>query len=477
VNDLRSAVLCLALAAIAFLVFIPHVGVRHASGSAGPTGSVPSTPEVLSPEAMAEDLEHLIETIEKVHPDPYAYTSRRTIRRMYEAALTRLNEPARPRDFFREAARLAAAFGDGHTLVALPHRRMRAALKNGSTLLPLSVERRPTGLRIDRACKDAVDLEGRRLSVVQDRSAERLHDEIQSLISGPKRYRSVQADDQFPYYAWAMGLSTPYRVVTTSPEGTAHRDTVAGLTMIGVGSCFSNARRPAFQFERVTDDAARTVGVMTINSLAPTQRVRRGIQDALRTVQNAPVDGLVIDLRHNRGGSTETVMHVLAPFTDGPIRLTARKSWKISDPYKAYLKARDLGPAAYQRARSGKVIDIEYDPMPLPDTRFRFSGPIAILVGPRTFSAAVKLADVAQYYGIATIVGSETGGRPSGFGEAYPFRLPNSGFRAMASIAEYTRLNERQDGRGVIPDVPVPDMHVGTTDVAMATAVRLVSNR
>jgi len=118
------------------------------------------------------------------------------------------------------------------------------------------------------------------------------------------------------------------------------------------------------------------------------------------------------------------------------------------------------------------VIDIEYDPEPLPPVMYRFDGPVAMVVGPRTFSAAVKLADAAQHYGIATITGSETGGRPSSFGEGYRFRLPNSNLPAMASTAYFVRLNGRETNRGVLPDISVPDATIGTTDLALQAAIQ-----
>jgi C-terminal processing protease CtpA/Prc len=196
------------------------------------------------------------------------------------------------------------------------------------------------------------------------------------------------------------------------------------------------------------------------------------MQNALRSVQADPVDGIVIDLRENHGGATQAAVHLLAPFTRQRVKLTRQKSWKISDTYKAHLRRQGLDGSGYLRARSGKVIDIEYDAEALPEARYRFDGPVSMVVGARTFSSAVKLADAAQHYGIATIIGSETGGRPSSFGEGYRFRLPNSNLQAMASTAYFVRLNGRESDRGVIPDVVVPDVTVGTTDLALQTAIQ-----
>ena len=427
---------------------------------------------------MQADLQHLVQTIEEVHPDPYRYTSRRVIRQMHEDAVARLQLPASVRAFYVEAARLAAAFGDGHTRVDWPRRVFLRSMQHGDTVLPLQVERRDEAVHVRTGCADAREMEGRTLAVVGDRAAIRLHDDLQNLVSGTPRYRAAQVDANFPFLAWSLGLSAPYRVITQTRESdgeSARIDTVGGLRMLQVRSCLSDDRRPPVRYERVAD-GNQTIGVLTVRSLAPSSRVERGVQRAFRAMAVEPVDGLVVDLRDNRGGSTRAAAEILAPLTRRPLRLTRRKSWKISDAYKADRRRRGAEEDdGYLRARSGRVIDIDYDAEPLPGTRYRFDGPVAFVVGPRTFSAAVKLADAAQHYGLATIVGTETGGRPSGFGEGYRFDLPNSGLRAMASTAHYLRLSGEDDGFGVVPDLRVPPLHIGNTDVALEAAVQVVS--
>lgn len=427
---------------------------------------------------MQADLRHLVETIEAVHPDPYRYTSRRAIRQTFDAAVARLQEPASVRAFYVEAARLAAAFGDGHTRVDWPRSVFVRSMRRGDTVLPIQVERRADAVHIRTGCADAREMEGRTLAVVADRAAVRLHDDLQALVSGPQRYRAAQVDANFPFLAWSLGLSAPYRVVTrargTSGES-ARIDTVGGLRMLQVRSCLSDKRGAPVRFERV-EAGDETVAVLTVRSLAPSRRARAAIRRAFRAMATESIDGLVVDLRDNPGGATRMAVPILAPLTDDPILFTRRKSWKISDAYKDELRRRGADEDdGYLRARSGRVIDVDYDPKPLPEPPHRFDGPVAFVVGPRTFSSAVKLADAAQHYGLATIVGTETGGRPSSFGEGYRFDLPNSGLQAMASTAHFLRLNGEDDGRGVVPDLRVPPLHVGDTDVALQAAVQVVS--
>jgi len=473
------------LTAFRLIVLLLVAGSLTGAVRTGGAGEVPQSPvganhapTPLSPAAMQADLRHLVETIEEVHPDPYRYTSRRAIRQMHEDAVTRLQDSASVRAFYVEAARLAAAFGDGHTRVDWPRRVFLHAMRRGDTVLPVQVERRTDAVHIRTGCADARTMEGHTLAVVGGRAAVRLHDNLQALVSGSPRYRAAQVDANFPFLVWSLGLSSPYRVVTRT-HGTAAEsariDTVGGLRMPQVRSCLSDDSGAPVRFERV-DAGSETIGVLTVQSLAPSRRSRTEIRRAFRTMETESIDGLVVDLRDNPGGATRMAVPILAPLTDAPILLTRRKSWKISDAYKAELRRRGADEDdGYLRARSGRVIDVDYDPKPLPKPPHRFDGPVAFVVGPRTFSSAVKLADAAQHYGLATIVGTETGGRPSSFGEGYRFDLPNSGLRAMASTAHFLRLNGKDDGRGVVPDLQVPPLHVGDTDVALQAAVQVVS--
>lgn len=456
---------------------------------AGETGMLPAAdersepvPSILSPEEMREDLSHFLRVLEDVHPDPYHYTSKRTIRRLYEQTLDKLDTPRSTREFYVEAARLAAAFGDGHTQVRWPRPVFLTSMREGARVLPFRVERTSSGVRVTKGCKEALNLMGSRVTLLEDRRPEQLHDVMQGLVSGTPRYRAAQVDAHFPWMAWALGLDAPFRVATTNEplaevgsmaaEASVQIDTLQGLTMLGVTSCLAEGRKPPVSFERKAGPNGSTVGVLTVRSLTQPRRVERGVQNALRSVQADAVDGIVMDLRENHGGATQAAIHLLAPFTRQRVKLTRQKSWKISDTYKAHLQRQGLDGSGYLRARSGKTIDIEYDAEALPEARYRFDGPVSVVVGARTFSAAVKLADAAQHYGIATIIGSETGGRPSSFGEGYRFRLPNSNLQAMASTAYFVRLNGREADRGVIPDVVVPDITVGTTDLALQTAIQ-----
>ena len=82
-----------------------------------------------------------------------------------------------------------------------------------------------------------------------------------------------------------------------------------------------------------------------------------------------------------------------------------------------------------------------------------FAGPVCLLTGPFTFSAAVEVADAVKTYGLAVIVGENTGGRPNVFGNPFSFVLPHSGLSVEIATSRAVRANG--DATDFIPDVSV----------------------
>ncbi len=78
-----------------------------------------------------------------------------------------------------------------------------------------------------------------------------------------------------------------------------------------------------------------------------------------------------------------------------------------------------------------------------------------VIIGPATFSSAmmnaISISDQTQ----ATLIGSETGGKPNHFGNVRTFTLPDSRFTIQYSTTHYT-LTPDADPPSLNPDVRVP---------------------
>jgi C-terminal processing protease CtpA/Prc len=80
---------------------------------------------------------------------------------------------------------------------------------------------------------------------------------------------------------------------------------------------------------------------------------------------------------------------------------------------------------------------------------------VYVLIGINTFSAAADLAAAFQDYGLATLVGEETGGLASSHGDSYTAILPHTRLRLDVSTKFYVRPSGVAGGGGVVPDVHI----------------------
>jgi C-terminal processing protease CtpA/Prc len=136
-------------------------------------------------------------------------------------------------------------------------------------------------------------------------------------------------------------------------------------------------------------------------------------------------DALVIDVRENGGGSSGVGYRVLKLLTDKPFR---GSRWRTRD-YRPSFRAWGRPEGVYgEEAR-----DIQ------PDGKRLFRGPVAVLISPRTFSAAEDFAVAFDVMKRGPLVGEPTGGST---GQPLQFKLPGGG-----SARVCTKRDTYPDGR------------------------------
>ncbi len=185
-------------------------------------------------------------------------------------------------------------------------------------------------------------------------------------------------------------------------------------------------------YVRVTAEEHRTpggatAGVIGFNVWLPA--VDAPFQKAVDRFRSA--DGIVIDLRGNPGGLAAMLMGISGHF------VAERKSLGV-------MKTRDSELRFFANPRMVSAAGERVEP---------FSGPVAILVDALTGSASECFAG-----GMQSIKRVQVFGQTS-IGQALPAifdKLPNGDVLIHAYADFVTADGTRLEGRGVIPDVPVP---------------------
>ena len=147
------------------------------------------------------------------------------------------------------------------------------------------------------------------------------------------------------------------------------------------------------------------------------------------------IDGLILDVRFNGGGSLGEALEMIGIFVEE-------------------------GPLCAEKERSGKLITLKD-----PNRGTIYDGPMALMINTQSASASELLAASLKDYHRAVIVGSNTHGKATGqqmfFTDTITSRRP-AGSEKRDMIKITTGKLYKLDGRtaqkfGVLPDVPLPD--------------------
>lgn len=215
------------------------------------------------------------------------------------------------------------------------------------------------------------------------------------------------------------------------------RNSLVRRLMVGVYRRVSN-----LGVEKV-DHLGPNIGYLKVSEFPPPFFVAEKYAAAMNKL--ADTDGLIVDLRANRGGGPETVALLVSYFVDQRTRLND-------------LWDRDTGITTQQWTQDK-----------LGGKRYGGQKPVVILAGPGTMSAGEDFAYTMQSLKRATVIGERTWG---GAHPARPFRLGDHFYAVIPgrrTISPITHAN--WEGVGVIPDI------AATPDDALAVAKDLLQRR
>jgi len=96
-----------------------------------------------------------------------------------------------------------------------------------------------------------------------------------------------------------------------------------------------------------------------------------------------------------------------------------------------------------------------------------FYGDTYFLISKNTFSSAVMLASTVKDYNIGYLIGEETGGLATHYGDIYSFVLPKTNLNVGVSHKYFVRPNGLNTVRGVLPDYYQKDVGKDVLDIGI----------
>jgi len=174
------------------------------------------------------------------------------------------------------------------------------------------------------------------------------------------------------------------------------------------------------------------------------------------------IKGVILDVRYNPGGNSNYAESIISFLTDQPLKASAWKSLSYIPAYRSWGRMtgwQEGGPSIIE-PRKGK----------------RFSGPLVVLTGPGTHSAAEDFLVPLQYAKRAVLVGEKTAGST---GNPINLPLPGGGIFRVVSLRSVFPDGREFVGIGISPDVEVrptqKDLQEGT-DPVLQKGIDVIGN-
>jgi len=397
------------------------------------------------------DVDQFFATLERVHPNLLARVMQSDYRSLREKTLSDLatqakNGTVRQHDLEMTLSYAAAFFRDGHTSVR-PSERPNAQNTAATRFPPFLLEFDNGAFSIVAALDET--LRGAEVTAVNGVPVLRFLAPILDRCSG----------ETLPFQAARfVGSQASWYFLTDLFRADACQLTLAGgrrQTVQTISFAEFTKLQPPQQVRETHVEFLEggQVAHFVYPAFHQSDAEERKIDEVFRQIQERHAAELILDVRGNGGGNSLMGDYIFSYLYARKFRMFSGGSIKVSPD----ILARDGANMAKYQSNEGHVVAMHIREENHPRRTALFNGKTWLLVDNGTFSSAASFAALFRDYAAGTIVGYETGGLPTTFGDLFVVKLSHSGITCTVSHKQFLPPKPRpgDDRHGVLPDIPL----------------------
>ena len=411
----------------------------------------------IPPGKLKEDLDFLFKTIEEVHPNMYAYTSKEKFEASRYKLYNQITRPMTRLNFLKLVAPTIALLKSNHTVVFLPlppaPSELTDFIQKGGKFFPLSIDWYEEKVILsENYTSEKLPLGGTILQINDE--------EISTVIKQLERYYSAEGKDTCPaalekdkairvLFWLEYGPIEALKLRIKSIDGTINDYIVEMMTFDQLKAKEdTNKGINSYRYQTEYDTF-----YLKLDDWACWSRIKEFTEfcdEVFKKIQEKRASHLIIDLRNNPGGdlfNTEI-------FT----------TYLIKNPNLSFQGAVSL--------KKLKPFYRENNPL-------RFEGSVYLFMDEISMSASTLFAGIIKNHRSATIVGQEPIEPLTFYGSTTNFKLPNTGLLLNVPQAKFVVPGSKNDGRGIIPDYEVkqtPEDTAKAVDTVLQFTLNLIKD-
>jgi hypothetical protein len=411
----------------------------------------------LSREEAIQDIDYYIQTMRASHYDPYMRITKEEYDKQVEGIKKKLKDSTSIKELVLIFFRITALLQDAHSTPQLVQPVFQEEFRK-EQFFPFRLSHHKGRLYVPTVSSAAMKIPaGAEILSINGIGIPGLLADLQSRIAGTVPFRSEISCRMLSYFLFLKEVRPPF-IVMYRDKGKTSQTTIEKGTPIREAL---TATLPHIRQHYVSEILQNKTGYIDIRTLSTdTGKFRQFLDSSFRRFRQEEIRQLAIDLRQNSGGNTD-LGDLLFSYFEHPSYSWGKKSWRISEVYKANLRANGDSSSPYLQKKDGSIWESDTDCLPV-KAPFRqdglFRGKVYFITGPFTFSSAMAVADVVKEYRLGTLIGEPTGENRQDFGEAFTITLPNSRIRIQSTTSFSHGANCRNNRNDpVIPDIIIED--------------------
>ena len=422
---------------------------------------------------VVKDIDYAIKTLEDVHPDPYTTISRADFYHNVDSIKQVIPEKVSALQAYKILRMILSPIQEGHTNIGLNYFTKRIAIRK---TLPyrLLINKDRIFIAKNYSYRNSIPV-GSEILEINGKSVIQCLQEVSSLL-GCENSQLRNAILQYPMFWGLWNDNKNFEIKYKTPENkTGTITTYGGIVsnimylkeMASIGNDYS------FEIKK------GNIGYIAFNSCRNIDKFKVFLSEAFAQIKNRQIKNLVIDIRKNSGGSGALGNEVMQYISKTGFRQMDAGFVKVSNEILADKSNNTLSKVWIDSVKPdiGKVYDIvDKSETNLRLNPLRYTGNTYLLIGGYTFSSAVDFASAFKCYKAGTIIGTETGGLTSGYGNVYSCYLPETGFDISIPCTKWVTACGRDDHKGIMPDYAIEDDQ-NPIDKALSFTLELINRK
>ncbi len=411
---------------------------------------------------VEQDLKFAFEKLINIHP-LFLDENRTT---QYQEQFSKIEETIKDSMTQNEVYLLLAPFfasiNDGHTGVIVPTDQRVEFTKAGGKSFPFFVNIVDDSLYISFYCGNdsTLFLNDEQILKINGIDATEMVYKMEPLISGEiKTIKQKEIANKFRFLIWMLyGFTEDYQLVVKNNHHEIQTIKVPAVTSAEFMQNIKRMPKTNQSYYELEINQDKNTALMGIKSFGDLEGFCAFADTAFKKIKDNEIENLIIDIRNNGGGRSIVVDSLMNYLTDKSYFQYKKIETRISTELKEYYQVRY--PDRLEWINSYAINDLavsESNKTNIQNKVTRFDGNLILLTNSATFSAAATFTGVFKELNLGKIIGEETGGTISYYGDFWFLQTPNTKITFYVSPKHFVQYGGNDYYKGVIPDFPISD--------------------